>query len=107
MFILRAIAAHSNSAATFSMGTIPEERILKNNSIELLHHAAATCLNKSSYQCYDIGLLIYCGVYRTDYLLEPAYAALLAGELDMNATSPDDNNNKTLAFDILMVPLAS
>ena len=82
------------------MGTIPEETVGKKNSTELLHRAATTCLKKSSYQYSDIGLLIYCGVYRTGYLLEPAYAALLAGELDINATTTGTNNKKTLAFDI-------
>lgn len=83
-----------------SVGTIPEETIGKKNSMDLLKRSATTCLKKSSYQCCDIGLLIYCGVYRTEYLLEPAYAALLAGELDMNATTQGTNNNRTLAFDI-------
>ena len=68
------------------MGTIPKEITGKKNSIELLKNAATNCLNKSSYKCDDIELLIYSGVYRSDYILEPAYAALLAGELDMNAT---------------------
>ena len=83
-----------------SVGTIPEVTIGKMNSMDLLHRAATNCLNKSSYPCNDIGLLIYCGVYRTDNVLEPAYAALLAGELGMNASISDTDNTKTLAFDI-------
>ena len=83
-----------------SVGTIPEQIVGKKNSMDLLNRAATICLKKSAYHCSDIGLLIYCGVYRTDYVLEPAYAALLAGELDMNATTPDPSNKKTLAFDI-------
>jgi 3-oxoacyl-[acyl-carrier-protein] synthase III len=83
-----------------SRGTIPEETAGKKNSMELLLRAATTCLKKSAYQCNDIDLLIYCGVYRNEYLLEPAYAALLAGALDMNATVPSTDTKKTLAFDI-------
>lgn len=83
-----------------SLGTIPEESGGKKDSMDQLRRAATTCLQKSAYDCNDIGLLIYCGVYRTEYLLEPAYAALLAGELDMNATAPGTNDQKTLAFDI-------
>lgn len=98
----------SNSALTRSLprvriesvGTIPEEFIEKKNSMGLLNRAAKNCLAKSSYDCADMGLLIYCGVYRSDYLLEPAYAALLAGELDMNSNVLDGDNKKTLAFDI-------
>ena len=83
-----------------SVGIIPQEAIGKNNSMELLHCAAKNCLLKSSYESAEIGLLIYCGVYRSEYLLEPAYASLLAGELNMNATSPATGSQTTLAFDI-------
>jgi 3-oxoacyl-[acyl-carrier-protein] synthase III len=83
-----------------SVGTIPKAATGKKNSMELLHRASTTCLKKSAYQCSDINLLIYCGVYRTEYLLEPAYAALLVGELDMNATTPGPDLKKTFAFDI-------
>ena len=83
-----------------STGTIPTEAIVKNDSMELLRQAAIRCLKKSSYKKSEVGLLIYSGVYRSEYLLEPAYAALLAGELEMNATVSEPDNNKTLAFDI-------
>ncbi len=83
-----------------SIGTIPMEISEKNNSMELLKSAATDCLNKSSYKSVEIGLLIYSGVYRSEYILEPAYAALLAGELDMNATISASDEKKTLAFDI-------
>jgi len=84
-----------------SVGTIPEEKMGKKNSLNLLNHAANNCFSKSSYNCNDIGLLIYSGVYRSEYVLEPAYAALLAGELDMNATATSNSDGKkTLAFDI-------
>ena len=68
--------------------------------MEMLHNAATGCLKKSSYESNDIGLLIYSGVYRSDYVMEPAYASLLAGELNMNATLSEPESKKTLAFDI-------
>jgi 3-oxoacyl-[acyl-carrier-protein] synthase III len=68
--------------------------------MDLLNHAATNCLQRSSYHCNDIELLVYCGVYRSEYLLEPAYASLLAGVMDMNATTADGEHKKTLAFDI-------
>jgi 3-oxoacyl-[acyl-carrier-protein] synthase III len=85
-----------------SMGTIPSATPVKKNSLDLLYHAATNCLSKSEYDRSDIGLLIYTGVYRSEYLMEPAIAALLGGELEMNAkiTEADNTNNKTLAFDI-------
>jgi len=83
-----------------SVGTIPAEYTGKKDSMELLHIAATGCLNKSSYECSEIGLLIYSGVYRSEYVLEPAYASLLVGELDMNATISGPDNKKTFAFDL-------
>lgn len=83
-----------------SVGTMSEILVEKKNSMEFLKSAGTNCLTKSAYQSSDIGLLIYSGVYRTDYLLEPAYATLLAGELDMNAAALGADNKKTLAFDI-------
>ena len=83
-----------------SVGTIPAETILKKNSSDLLKHAATNCLSRSGYNRNDIGLLIYSGVYRSEYVMEPAIAALLAGELDMNAKITEPENNKTLGFDI-------
>lgn len=82
-----------------SVGTLPDEPVGKKNSMELLKSAATSCLEKSSYDRSEIDLLIYSGLYRSEYVLEPAYAALLAGELDMNATVPG-TSAKTLAFDI-------
>lgn len=83
-----------------SIGTIPAGATGKKHSMELLIGAATNCIGKSSYECSEIGLLIYSGVYRSEYLLEPAYAALLAGELDINATTSIPDNKKTFAFDI-------
>jgi 3-oxoacyl-[acyl-carrier-protein] synthase III len=83
-----------------SVGTIPAETIVKKTSSDLLYHAATNCLSRSGYDRNDIGLLIYSGVYRSEYVMEPAIAALLAGELDMNAKISETENNKTLAFDI-------
>jgi len=83
-----------------SLGTVLNEIDTENDSMAFSKGAARSCLDKSSYLTNDIGLLIYCGVYRNEYLLEPAYAALLAGELDMNATPSDSDEKKTLAFDI-------
>jgi 3-oxoacyl-[acyl-carrier-protein] synthase III len=83
-----------------SIGTIPAETIVKKNSLDLLCLAATNCFSKSKYDCNEIGLLIYSGVYRSEYVMEPAIAALLAGELDMNAKITETGTNKTLAFDL-------
>ena len=83
-----------------SVGTIPEMTDKTTNSMDLLVLASMNCLEKSSYQSRDIGLLIHSGVYRSEFVLEPAYAALLAGKLNMNDAFSDPENKKTFAFDI-------
>ncbi|WP_020539098.1 3-oxoacyl-[acyl-carrier-protein] synthase III C-terminal domain-containing protein [Lewinella cohaerens] len=70
------------------------------DSLELLHSAATNCIMPSAYSPNDIGLIIHSGVYRDEYLLEPALAALLAGRLNMNATVSDAEEQTTLAFDV-------
>jgi 3-oxoacyl-[acyl-carrier-protein] synthase III len=83
-----------------SVGTVPAGIAEKKNSMELLTHAATGCLKKSTFEYDEIELLIYSGVYRSDYIMEPAYAALLAGELGINSIVPGAADKKTLAFDI-------
>ena len=83
-----------------SIGTLPETKASSRNTLELLHMAAADCLDKSSYSSNDIGVLIHTGVYRSEYVMEPALAALLAGKLNMNGLLSDTDNRKTLAFDV-------
>lgn len=83
-----------------SVGTLGQEAKSIKGTMELAKQAAGNCLNASQYQARDIDLLIYSGVYRENYLMEPAYAALLAGELSMNATISKTEDQKTLAFDI-------
>ena len=97
-------AAHPASSSVGirieSVGTLPDSGEEGGDSLELLQRAANACLDRSAYDRQDIDLLIYSGVYRTGYLLEPALAALLAGKLDMNASIGEADSGKTFAFDI-------
>ncbi|MCB0640835.1 MAG: hypothetical protein KDC44_04310, partial [Phaeodactylibacter sp.] len=83
-----------------SIGTLPLQADRKANSLEALTQAAKQALKTSIHQANDIGLLLYTGLYRTDYVLEPAYAALVAGELGMNSVTSATVEGKTFAFDI-------
>ena len=83
-----------------SVGTLSQEVSENKNSVESLHGAGVNCLEKSSYLCKDVELLIHSGIYRSEYLMEPAIASLLAGKLEMNPMLSDTENKKTLAFDI-------
>lgn len=86
-----------------SVGTIsniPGGKDVKGETLELSKIAAEECLKKSSYNRNDIDLLIYAGVYRKDFMCEPAIAALLAGELHINDDIQSPAEKKTFAFDI-------
>jgi amino acid adenylation domain-containing protein len=83
-----------------SVGTIPGDREVKRNMIELAKAAAEDCLKQSLYDRSDIDLLIHTGIYRNDFLSEPAIAALLAGELKLNDDIKSPVEKKTFAFDV-------
>ncbi|NIO82505.1 MAG: 3-oxoacyl-ACP synthase [Candidatus Aminicenantes bacterium] len=86
-----------------SIGTIPtitEAKDVNGDSLELSKMAAEECLKNSSYDRSDIDLLIYTGVYRKDFLCEPAIATLLAGQLSINADINSLDQKRTFAFDI-------
>ena len=71
----------------------------KASTVELLVRAAENCLRASSRSVDDIDLLIYSGVYRTDFIGEPAIGTLLAGELGFKRSSV--TNKHVFAFDIM------
>ena len=72
---------------------------LGGDSVGMVKVAAENCLAKSSYSQSDIDLLIYAGVYRDDFICEPAIASLVAGSLKMNDAPESQEDKKTLAFD--------
>ncbi|UCH94439.1 MAG: 3-oxoacyl-ACP synthase [Candidatus Aminicenantes bacterium] len=83
-----------------SIGTVPKGKDVNGDTLELSKIAAEECFKKSSCDRNDIELLIYAGVYRKDFLCEPAIATLLAGELGINADIKSPDQKKTLAFDV-------
>jgi 3-oxoacyl-[acyl-carrier-protein] synthase III len=66
----------------------------------LLHTAATACIERAAVPRHELGLVLYAGVYRTDFVSEPAIAATLAGRLDINATGRTASGSRTLAFDV-------
>lgn len=83
-----------------AIGTVaanPEER---RHSLDLLQDAVSQCLDMSVHAREDVGVLMYAGVYRSEYMMEPALAALLAGKIDMNAAPVEAESRTTLAFDV-------
>lgn len=66
------------------------------NAIAMACDAVSDCLSRSRYTADEIDLLIYCGIYRNEFVAEPALAAVIAGKKGMGV-----NQHKNLAFDVL------
>lgn len=71
------------------------------DTLPMLSEAALNCLEGSVYEKHEIELLLSVGVYRNEFLTEPAIAALLCGDLEINHARKPSDQFKTLAFDIL------
>ena len=84
-----------------SVGIAPIEQSASVSSIQLAVQAASACLDRTSLDRATLGLIINSGIYRDDFLSEPAVAALVAGELGINGDVQSPDGPKTLAFDVL------
>ena len=84
-----------------SVGVLPDGIQLSLDGIEMAAAAARSCLERSKYLPNDIGLLIHAGVYRKDYLSEPALASLIAGRLLISDDPRNQQDAMSLAFDVL------
>ena len=83
------------------VGTVAASPSAPQGSVQLAVQAAAACLEDSGLDREAIGLLIHAGVYRDEYVSEPAIAAFIAGELGVNDDAQSPDGPKTLAFDVL------
>ncbi len=84
-----------------SIGIAPAGQSAPPSSVQLAADAASACLDHSSLDRTAVGLIINSGVYRDEFLSEPAVAALVAGELGINGDIDSPDGPKTLAFDVL------
>ena len=82
-------------------GVLDPDRPAPPDTLAMLTEASETCLSSSSHQREDVDLLLSTGVYRTDFLTEPAIAALLAGRLKINDAPKNPFERKSLAFDVV------
>jgi 3-oxoacyl-[acyl-carrier-protein] synthase III len=71
----------------------------------LAAQAAADCLRHSTFAPRDIQLLLSTGVYRSGFLAEPAAAAMVADDLQMNHDHDAQDARRTFAFDLLNGPV--
>ncbi len=84
-----------------SVGIAPAGQSTSPSSIQLAVQAAKACLDASNLDRAAVGLIIHAGVYRDEFLSEPAVASLVAGELGINDDVQSPDGPKTLAFDVL------
>jgi 3-oxoacyl-[acyl-carrier-protein] synthase III len=85
-----------------AVGVLPElnahEAMPSTTDIAVL--AAEECFKKAYFDRQDVDLVIYTGVYRTDFLFEPAMAAIIAGDLCINKKNLKKIDRPTFAFDV-------
>ncbi len=87
-----------------SIGTTLHDDAMPRDSMALARQAAENCLSASRHRREEVGLIIHSGVYRNDFLSEPAVAAIAAGALEINhdgQASPGARPRQTLAFDLM------
>ena len=84
-----------------SLGIAPRTLPRSVDTLGLVQAAAADCFCRSKYGRADVDLLMFAGVYRSQFLSEPAVAALAAGELGINGDVATPDGPRTFAFDVI------
>ena len=69
-------------------------------SFESFKRAISYALCQAELEPRDIDLLLWTGVYREDYIMEPSMAALLAGECDLGDRRVRKTGHDFLSFDV-------
>ncbi|MBX2871492.1 MAG: hypothetical protein KTR30_05315 [Saprospiraceae bacterium] len=78
-----------------AIGTIPAGVEVRKSTFDLTDYVAEQCLAGSKLSGDDVDLLIFSGVYRDEFICEPAIAALIAGNIKMRS---DNYRNSTNSF---------
>ena len=83
------------------VGTVPADASATQGSVQNAIQAARACLANTGLDATALGLLIHAGVYRDEFISEPAIAAFIAGDIGANDDIQGADGSKTLAFDVL------
>ncbi|MCJ8328715.1 MAG: hypothetical protein MJH11_01840 [Lentisphaeria bacterium] len=73
----------------------------KADSLVLATNAVKNALGETDVDLSEYDLMINAGVYRNNYLAEPAVATMVAGNIKLNSDVEDWQKSKTFAFDII------
>jgi 3-oxoacyl-[acyl-carrier-protein] synthase III len=88
------------AASVESVGHNPLPKRAPYRVVESAMRAAKSCLSVAGWHPRQVQLLVHAGVYRDEFLSEPAVAAILAGELEIHHEGPEPDMERTLAFDV-------
>jgi 3-oxoacyl-[acyl-carrier-protein] synthase III len=83
-----------------SIGVLSPERSVPKETMPMVKEAVENCLAKLEYDRSDIDLVLFAGVYRTEFISEPALATMIAGELKINDEIRPTDSKRTFAFDV-------
>ncbi|MGB6043921.1 MAG: 3-oxoacyl-[acyl-carrier-protein] synthase III C-terminal domain-containing protein, partial [Pirellulales bacterium] len=67
----------------------------------MLKAAGQACLANARCDANEIDLVVHTGVYRSEYISEPALASILAGDLGINASIELLSDRSSFAFDLM------
>ena len=82
-----------------SVGRVPAGGSVR-GTLPMAKAAAEDALARSSHDRSDVDLLMFAGVYRDEFICEPAIAAMAAGELKINDHVETPADKKTFALDV-------
>ena len=82
------------------VGLVPKGYTGPVASVDLLKSAGEACFGDSAIRREDVDLVIHTGTYRSEFLCEPALAAIAAGELGINHDDEKPTGKRTFAFDL-------
>jgi 3-oxoacyl-[acyl-carrier-protein] synthase III len=72
----------------------------RRSALKLADAAVRGCIEKAEVERADVDLLVNAGIYRDRNLGEPALAALIQGDVGLNAENPHSDAHGTFSFDI-------
>lgn len=84
-----------------SVGVVPPDGDIAKDTLQFSIASGKNCFARSVYKPSDINLVIYAGIYRSNFIAEPAIAATIADAFNMNADCYSTDGEKTFAFDVL------
>lgn len=84
-----------------SIGTLDRAGGVPADTVAMVCQAGQACLQQSSRPRNEIDLVLHTGIYHSEFISEPAIAAIAAGNLAINHDESLLTGRRTLAFDVL------